>query len=135
MRRPGVDLAIDLALWVLAAACAATTLWFSFGAPPPGANLFPGADKVGHAIAYFATTLSFLFAAVWRPGRGKGRFSRLGLWFPAAAVVAGVAIEMLQGMAPPRSAEVNDVVAEVIGAGIAMAVFSLVRWRQWRHRE
>jgi VanZ family protein len=55
------------------------------------------------------------------------------LWFPAAAVVAGVAIEMLQGMAPPRSAEFNDVVAEVAGAGIATALFFFVRRACRRH--
>jgi VanZ family protein len=131
--RPLVDRAIDIALWLVAIACASATLWFSFGAPPPGANLFSGADKVEHALAYFATTLSFLFAAVWRPGRGDGRFSRLGLGFPAVAVAAGIVIEVIQGMSPPRSAEFVDVVAEVIGAGTATAVFCLVRWRYTRN--
>ena len=84
---------MDRALWALTLACAATTIWFSFGAPPPGVDLFPSADKVGHAIAYFATTLSFLFAAVWRPGRGPGRFPRLGMWFPVAAIAGGGLIE------------------------------------------
>jgi VanZ family protein len=132
--RSRVDRSIDLALFAVAALCAATTLWFSFGAPPPGASLFPGADKVGHAIAYFATTLSFLLAAVWRPRGGQRRFSRSGWLFPVAAVLAGVAIEIIQGLDPPRSAEVGDVVAEIIGAGIATALFALVRWRFMRHR-
>ncbi len=75
---------IDIGLWVLTAACAATTLLFSFGAKPPGADLFSGADKVGHAIAYFTTTLGYLFAAVGAPaetglpsrGDGDGSFRR-----------------------------------------------------------
>jgi VanZ family protein len=126
------DRAIDLVLFALAALCAATTVWFSFGAPPPGASLFAGADKVGHATAYFATTLSFLLAAVWRPGAGQRRFSRWGWLFPVAAVAAGVAIEIIQGVVPPRSPEFADVVAEIVGAGIATALFAMVRWRYVR---
>jgi VanZ family protein len=126
--KPPSDLVVDTVLWALAVACAAGTIWFSFGAPPPGATLFPGADKAGHAIAYFATTLSFLFAAVWRPGRGPGRFPRLGWLLPPAAVAVGVVVEILQGLTASRSAELNDVVAEVVGSAAAMAVHALVRW-------
>jgi VanZ family protein len=118
---------IDRGLWTLTAACAATTLWFSFGTRPPGADLLPGADKIGHAIAYFATTLSFLFAAVWRPGRGEGRFPDGWRWFLPAALVGGVGIEILQGMIGTRTAEVYDMVAEVIGTSAAVAVHALIR--------
>ena len=128
-RRPRSDWMIDRSLWALTAACAATTLWFSFVAPPPGADLFPGADRVGHAIAYFTTTLSFLFAAVWRPGRGIGRFPHLGRWFPLAVIAGGALIEILQGMTATRAAEVYDLVAEAIGAAAAVAVHALIRWR------
>jgi VanZ family protein len=120
---------IDRGLWTLTAACAATTLWFSFVAPPPGADLFPGADRVGHAMAYFTTTLSFLFAAVWRPGRGIGRFPHLGTWFPLAAIAGGAVIEILQGMTATRAAEAYDLVAEAIGTGAALAVHTLIRRR------
>jgi VanZ family protein len=119
---------VDAVLWALAVVFAVGTIWFSFGAPPPGATLFPGADKAGHAIAYFATTLSFLFAAAWRPGRGPGRFPRLGWLLPPAAVAVGGVVEILQGLTASRSAELNDVVAEVVGSGAAMAVHMLVRW-------
>ena len=126
--------ALDLVLWLLAAGCAATTLWFSFVAAPPGATLFAGADKLGHALAYFATTVSFLFAAVWRPGRGEGRFARWGAWFPVAAVAAGVTIEVLQGLTPARAPEVADVAAEIVGAASAVALHGFVRLRSERHR-
>jgi VanZ family protein len=120
---------IDRGLWALTAACAATTLWFSFVAPPPGADLFPGADRVGHAIAYFTTTLSFLFAAVWRPGRRIGRFPHLGRWFPLAAIAGGALIEILQGMTAARASEVFDLVAEAIGTAAALAIHTLIRHR------
>ncbi len=79
---------------------------------PPGEGWFLGADKVGHAIAYFATTLSFLFAAVWRPGRGNGQFPRIGMWVPLIAVVAGERSRSSKGATGHRSAELLDVVAE-----------------------
>jgi VanZ family protein len=120
---------IDRALWGLTAASAVTTLWFSFVAPPPGADLFPGADRVGHAIAYFTITLSFLLAAVWRPGRGIGRFPALGRRFPLAAIAGGGVIEILQGMTAVRAAEVYDVAAEAIGITVAVAVHALIRRR------
>jgi VanZ family protein len=123
------DVIIDVGFWALTAACVAATLWFSFVAPPPGADLFPGADKVGHAVAYFATTLSFLFAAVWRPGKGVDRSARLGVWFALAAIAGGAVIEILQGMTATRSAQALDLVAEAIGTAAAVAVHSLIRWR------
>ena len=119
---------IDRGLWALTAACVAATFWFSFVAPAPGADLFPNADKAGHAIAYFATTLSFLFAAVWRPGRGLGRFASVGRWFPLAAIAGGAMIEILQDMTA-RTAQAYDLVAEVIGIAAVVAIHELVRWR------
>ena len=118
---------IDRGLWALTAACVAATLWFSFVAPPPGANLFTGADKVGHAVAYFATTLSFLFAAVWRPGKGVDRSARLGVWFALAAIAGGAVIEIIQGMTATRSAQALDLVAEAIGTATAVAIHALIR--------
>ena len=64
------DVIIDVGFWAWRRPAAAATS-FGFVSPPPGADLFPGADKVVHAIAFFATTLSFLLSAVWRPA-GQG---------------------------------------------------------------
>jgi VanZ family protein len=132
--RTDSDVIIDVGFWALTAACVAATLWFSFVAPPPGANLFTGADKVGHAVAYFATTLSFLFAAVWRPGKRVDRSARLGVWFALAAIAGGAVIEILQGMTATRSAQALDLVAEAIGTGAAVAVHSLIHRHVTRSR-
>lgn len=121
------DRAVDVALWVLTGLFAVATVWFSFVAPPPGVRLFSWADKLEHGIAYFATTLSFLFAGVWRPGRGEGRFPHLGPWILVGAVGVGAVIEWIQGRTPTRSAELGDVVAEAAGAGAALLVHMLVR--------
>ena len=128
---------IDRGLWALTAACAAATFWFSFVTSPPGADLFPGADKVVHAIAFFTTTLSFLLSAVWRPGRGEGLFPLGWRWFLPAAVAGGVVIEIFQTMIPARTAEANDILAGSIGIAAAVAVHALSDsvcrhvWRNW----
>ena len=126
-RRSRRDVIIDGGFWVSTAACVGVTLWFSFVAPPPGADLFPGADKVGHAIAYFTTTMSFLFTAVWRPGRGVDRSVRLGILFALAAITGGAVIEILQGMTATRTAEAYDLLAEAIGTTAALVVHSVTR--------
>ncbi len=118
---------VDGSLWALTAVCVAATLWFSFVEAPPGAGSFHGADKVMHAFAYFATSLSFLLAAVWRPGRGAGRYPVAGRVVPFVAIGAGIAIEILQGMTATRQAEVGDVVAEVVGVAVAFAVHLWLR--------
>lgn len=118
---------IDRGLWAVTAACVAATLWFSFVAQPPGTDLFPGADKVDHAVAYFATTMSFLFAAVWRPGRGVGCFPHLGKWFAVAAIAGGGVIEILQTMTAKRAGDLDDLVAEAIGTAAALAMHALIR--------
>jgi VanZ family protein len=104
---------------------------FSFGFSPPGTGSFPLADKVGHALMYFATFFCFLLAAVWRPGRGDGTFPRKGLVFALGVVAAGVGIEVLQDLATvTRHAELGDVISEVIGAFSALAILTWMR-RAW----
>jgi VanZ family protein len=123
---------IDGSLWALTGVFASGTIWFSFVTPPPGVNLFPGADKAQHAMAYFATTLSFLFAAVWRPGRGEGPFPGLANWILFWVVVVGVAIELIQAQTPSRSAELADVLAETVGASAALVIHARGRRRTRR---
>ncbi len=125
------DRTIDALLWIAALVCVALTTYFSFWASAPGADLFHNADKVGHALAYFATTLSFLLAGVWRPGRGPGRWPWAEYWLPAVAVVAGIAVEIMQAtLTSNRKAQVGDVLAEVVGAGLALIVHLAIR-RWW----
>jgi VanZ family protein len=126
---------VDLALWILTGSGVAATLWFSFISGPPGAHLFPEADKVGHALAYGSTLLCFMFAAAWRPVRGDGPFPRSALPVAILAIAVGALIEVLQGRYFHRDAQSMDVMAEVIGSFAAFAVFTLVRLRFDRHPE
>ena len=118
---------IDIGLWALVVLLAAGTLASSLGPEPPGANLFRGADKVGHAFAYFLTLLCLLFAVVWRPGRGDGPWPHAAWLLAGAAVAAGAWVEVLQTMVH-RDAQVSDVLVNASGALLAVAVHRLIRW-------
>jgi hypothetical protein len=120
---------LDAALWIGAVAAGVLTLVFSLSAIPPGMQAFPGADKAGHAVVCGVTVLLLLLSAVWRPGRGDGRFPRAAPVIVIGVVAAGVAMEVLQAMFTERSAEILDVVMETVGAMVALGIFTLLRRR------
>jgi VanZ family protein len=101
---------------------------FSLAAAPPGAQLFENADKVLHAVAYAGTSFLFLLAAVWRPGRGEGRFPGAAPWIVLAASVTGLAIEIVQGHAG-RQRSGLDFLADVIGVLVALGVWGAMKRR------
>ena len=117
----------DVVLWGLAVASAAATAWFSLVEPPPMAGAFHGADKVEHALAYFATVLCTLLAGVWRPGRGLGRYPRSAVSVAVGAVVVAIGIELVQGMTATRHRDWGDVVAGATGTLTALAVWGSLR--------
>jgi VanZ family protein len=122
------DRLVDVLLWVLTFASAGLTLWLSLGPVPPGASAFPSADKVFHGVAYFVTTLLFLFAAVWRPGRGPGPLARFGVFVMLAVIGAGLLVEFLQGaLTTRRGAELGDWIADMAGVLGAVLAHWLVR--------
>ena len=119
---------IDALLWGLTVVSAVLTLLLSLGPVPPGAGAFPGADKAFHGLAYFVTTLLFLFAAVWRPLRGSGPFVRFALALIIAIAASGLIVEILQGLlTQERQAEFGDWVADATGVFVAKVVHGLVR--------
>ena len=115
---------IDTALWAFAFMCAAMTVYFSLGPVPPGTEAFRFADKVWHFLAYAASVAGFLFAAVWRPGRGPGRFPWATSVIVFGSVALGGAIELLQGHFFGRTMDPMDALADLMGS-LAAFVF----WR------
>lgn len=89
--------------------------------------LFPGADKAGHAIAYFALAGLLLLAGVWRPGRSEASWKR-PLPVIATVVAYGWCLELVQGMVG-RDAQVMDGLADLLGALLAFVVWSRARRR------
>ncbi len=97
------------------------TLWL------PIPSRLPLADKWLHL-------LTFLFLSLWF----TGQYSRKSYWRLVLGLVAfGVLIELGQEMIPYRSAEWKDLVADIggIGIGLAIAVAGLggwsLRFEQW----
>lgn len=125
--RPATSKALDAALWVLAVLSAVATFWYSLGPTPPGVPEFTGADKVFHGLAYGTTLVLVLLAAVWRPGRGPGRYPRVAPLVVIGAIATGGAVELLQGLTPAREPELWDWIAEILGAAAAAGAVGLLR--------
>lgn len=92
--------------------------WLAFSPhPPPDADT--GWDKLNHALAFGALALS-------------GRFGFPGSRGSALAVAAvlllfGIGIEAVQSFIPSRSAEVNDVVADMVGIVSGLLAAAIAR--------
>jgi VanZ family protein len=120
---------LDILLWVLTALSAGLTLVFSIGLVPPGVDGFRHADKMWHGLAYFTTSLLFLLAAVWRPGRGAGPFPHAGTVFALLGIAAGGVVEIAQGFTARREPELLDWVAEAVGIFVALGLIVALRAR------
>lgn len=111
-------------LWP-AVAIVYTVLVFVGGTMPGGPPKPDGHDKVLHALAFGGQF--FVFA-------GAGRV--LGLGAPrsvpiaaALALASGAALEIWQAFLPYRTAEWMDFVADGVGVGLAVALWSVIARR------
>ena len=115
-------------LWVATVACVGMTLYLSLAAVPPGTHLFRGVDKLQHGVAYFATSVLFFLAAVWRPGRGPGPLANAGVWVAVAVMAVGGLVEVAQSRIG-RDAEFADWLAEVAAVMAAWLIVMVLRRR------
>ena len=98
--------------WVLAG-LAATVSWLALSPAPPD-GLDTGWDKLNHAAAFAALTMTAFFALPR---------SRRSLWLLLAGLLCfGGAIEIAQSFTPTRNAEWGDLLAD--GVGMAAGVFA-----------
>jgi hypothetical protein len=121
---------IDTGLWGASVALILSLVVLSLIPQPPIAGSHPS-DLILHVAAYAPTTLIFLLAGVWRPGRGVGRFPHATFAFVLGLVVLGTALEAIQalGWAATRQGEVADALANAVGVGTGTAAWSLLRAR------
>jgi VanZ family protein len=120
------DRVIDGLLVVVAAAILAVILVWSLGPAPPTGG-FSFADKVEHAAAYSALTVSLLLVLVWRPGRAGGVAGRIGGAFVGCAVLGlGIALEIGQSFTG-RDADWRDVLADGLGTLAGVLAWMLSR--------
>lgn len=92
-----------------------------------GAPSWPGIDKVFHAVGFFvmACLVAPAIRITWPNLRRQGRLR-------AAAVVAtalGGLLEVVQIYCPPRTAEILDLVADALGAALAMTIWGALEAR------
>lgn len=107
-------------LWrLLAVVTVAAVSWLAFTPnPPPAADL--GWDKANHFTAF--GTLAFLGMQCLRPRAGRA------WWVLAALLVFGVLIELVQSQIPGRDADAQDVLADMMGAVMGLAVHAVALW-------
>jgi hypothetical protein len=124
---------IDTLLWVVAFILLVLSFVLSWGPPRPFGPRFGWDDKTWHLLGYGGLCASLLLAAVWRPGRGPGRFPRAS-WH-VALLVLGVAwlTEALQGPFG-RDVELLDAVADLAGVAVGFATWTTLRAGSLRFR-
>jgi hypothetical protein len=114
--------ALDIGLWAASAVLFGLSLVLSWGPPPDIGPDFDWADKIWHFLGYGALTGSLLLAAVWRPGRGEGRFPRAGLTLALLVLAVAWLTEALQ--APfGRDFDPTDGLADLAGVGLAYVIW------------
>ncbi|MGQ0571819.1 MAG: VanZ family protein [Armatimonadota bacterium] len=99
--------------WVLVSLWMAVIAW---GSLAPGVGISPGPDSLIHGWAYL------VLAWLLRGAMTQSGFSR-SLILPAVLAWGfGLLMEGLQLMLPFRSGEIRDLIANAVGAGVAMTL-------------
>lgn len=120
---------IDVALWAASFGLLILSFLFSWGSPPGFGPETDWADKAWHFLGYAALCSTLLLAAVWRPGRGAGRFSGTAVRVSGLVLAIAWLTEALQ--APfGRDADLLDAVADLAGVAAGFVLWSvLTSWR------
>ena len=114
---------VDNALRVGSVILALAIVSFSLG-PAPEDPTFELSDKLIHGLAYFSQTLAVLLAWVGRPGRFAQPF-QVAVSTTLVIVAGGLFIELAQSLVS-RETEALDALANMMGAGLGLAVWSLL---------
>lgn len=126
-------------LWILVAALLVTIVTLSLipanqasslvvsthvPAVAAGARIGAGVqDAVWHSLFYAPFTLTLLLAAAWRPGLPRRRSRRAALLVVLVVGGVGMILEIVQTVWFDRSAELVDVVGNVVGVSLGAAVW------------
>ena len=91
----------------------------------PGASFFPHSDKVAHVLLYLP--LGLLLSRAMAPRWRRVRYT--GFWALAIGTIYGISDELHQHFVPGRCTDVADLLADMVGLGLGIAVFYLYRTR------
>ncbi|MDE5975102.1 MAG: VanZ family protein [Muribaculaceae bacterium] len=116
-----LKIAASIPRWVPSIITVLVILWLTLSPDPLGKDsprLFPGADKVAHALMFGGLTVMILFDHTrrdrWRPATVK--FATIAA---AASTILGCIVEFAQLiMNVGRGFEYTDMVADLVGADI-----------------
>jgi UDP-N-acetylmuramyl pentapeptide phosphotransferase/UDP-N-acetylglucosamine-1-phosphate transferase len=116
--------------WAAAAAWMAVIFVLSAQSNLP--NLMPGLPGL-EEIAGHLSVYALLAALLWWALRGAGiRYP--AAWALVAAVLYGAADEFHQSFVPGRTMTVNDLLVDLIGAGLALLIINWIYLRRLRAR-
>ena len=86
--------------------------------------LFPGQDKLFHAIVY--AVLGGLYLGLFRPGPAAG-YAMQARWLALVlAVLYGISDEWHQSFVPGREPDVLDVLADGVGAAVGILLLHVL---------
>lgn len=118
--------------WILTISTTLLILWLTLAPDPLGEDsprLFPGADKVLHALMFGFLTMMILLDRVRRKGWMPLRLPSVAGAALASAVLGGL-VEVAQlEMQMGRGFEWADILADTIGAATAAAGWSFIQDR------
>ncbi len=123
-----------LPAWILSALCFLAICWLTLAPHPLPDNdlpLFPGADKIVHAIMFGGFTLCIILD--WDRRHGwPSKIGKIDWLAPLFASVFGIITEILQQeMHAGRSGDVWDLAADTAGAFLVAGAIAL--WQTKRH--
>ncbi|MDE6649963.1 MAG: hypothetical protein K2K45_08540 [Muribaculaceae bacterium] len=126
--------------WTLSVVCFLAICWLTLAPHPLGDNdipLFPGADKIAHAIMFGGFTLCIIIDGLRRKG-WQVFPDNIEIIFYSPDIPSGVGIitEVLQGeMNAGRSFELWDMVADITGAFFVAVCAFMVEFMKYRRHK
>lgn len=115
--------------WLPTIVCSLLILWLTLAPHPVGdldIPLFPGADKLVHALMFFGLTLCILFDTL-HVKHCKSLSLPLVSLIVFIGMAAGTGIEILQAsMGMGRSFEFIDIIADIFGAVVAGGLWAIL---------
>lgn len=119
--------------WALSVICFLAICWLTLAPHPLGDNdipLFPGADKIAHAIMFGGFTFCIIIDALRRKDWPTyPECIKIGFYAPDLPCIVGIITEFLQGsMQAGRSFELWDMVADITGAFLVATGFLILQY-------
>lgn len=119
--------------WTLSVVCFAVICWLTLAPRPLGDTdlpLFPGADKIVHALMFGGFT--FCIIIDWNRRHGWPRTIEKADYYAAdAAAVFGIITELLQKhMNAGRSGDIWDLLADITGAFLVAAACLVYKFKK-----